>query len=85
MSIEHEGSPSVGGEASAKLSEQQWFKEHMAKKEAERKQLLEELLKRLLLHQLGRQLPPQLYGVEPKQEEVHPLQVSQLNSRYTTD
>ena len=37
VSIEHEGSPSVGGEASAKLSEQQWFKEHTAKKEAEKK------------------------------------------------
>lgn len=37
VSIEQEGSPSVGGETPAKLSEQQWFKEHTAKKEAEKK------------------------------------------------
>ena len=37
LSIEEEGCPSVGGAAPAKLSEQQWFKEHTAKKEAEKK------------------------------------------------
>ena len=37
-SIEQEGSPSVGGEASAKLTEQQWFKERKAKQEAEKKE-----------------------------------------------
>jgi len=37
-SIEQEGCPSVGGEASAKLTEQQWFKERKAKQEAEKKE-----------------------------------------------
>ena len=37
-SIEQEGSLSVGGEASPKLAEQQWFKEKKAKKEAEKKE-----------------------------------------------
>ena len=36
-SIEQEGSPSVGGEAPAKINEQRWFKEQTAKKEAEKK------------------------------------------------
>lgn len=37
-SIEQEGSPSVGGEASPKVTEQQWFKDQKAKKEAEKKE-----------------------------------------------
>ena len=37
MSIEQEGCPSVGGEAPAKVKEQQWFKEQAVKKEAEKK------------------------------------------------
>lgn len=36
-SIEQEGSPSVGGEPSAKLAEQQWFKQRKAKQEVEKK------------------------------------------------
>ena len=36
-SIEQEGSPSVGGEAPAEITEQRWFKEQTAKKEAEKK------------------------------------------------
>lgn len=39
-SIEQEGSPSVGGEASAKLTEQQWFKERKAKQEGEKKEAI---------------------------------------------
>lgn len=37
VSIEQEGCPSVGGEAPAKVKEQQWFKEQTVKKEAEKK------------------------------------------------
>ena len=37
VSIEQEGCPSVGGEAPAKVKEQQWFKEQAVKKEAEKK------------------------------------------------
>ena len=37
VSIEQEGCPSVGGEAPAKVKEQQWFKEQAVKNEAEKK------------------------------------------------
>ena len=36
-SIEEEGKPSAGVEASSKLTEQQWYKERMRKQEAEKK------------------------------------------------
>ena len=36
-SIEQEGSPSIGGEASAKIAEQQWFKQRKEKQEAQKK------------------------------------------------
>ena len=37
VSIEQEGCPSVGGEAPAKVKEQQWFKEHAVKKETKKR------------------------------------------------